>query len=147
MKKFLIELCRWDVMYFWLFIMLIVMTFFSFFYPLVNQMKLWGLMFVGIFFAWLLYSNLLDLIRRYNSTYEGQITDKGMEELPGTGESAGGWKFWIKLKNDKNVFTKKVVSEDLYIQLSLQDDVKKVSGCFNTLANQKLVNIYMHDDR
>ena len=94
------------------------------------------------FFAWLLYSNLLDLIRRYNSTYEGQITDKGMEELPGTGESAGGWKFWIKLKNDKNVFTKKVVSEDLYIQLSLQDDVKKVSGCFNTLVNQKLVNIY-----
>ena len=124
MKKFLIELCRWDVMYFWLFIMLIVMTFFSFFYPLVNQ-KLWGLMFISIFLHGILYANLLDLVRRYNSTYEGQITDKGMEELPGGGQSAGGWKFWIKLKNDKNVFTKKVVSEDLYIQLSLQDDMKK----------------------
>ena len=140
MKKFLIELCRWDVMYFWLFIMLIVMTFFSFFYPLVNQ-KLWGLMFVSIFFAWQLYSNLLDLIRRYNSTYEGQITDKGMEELPGDGESAGGWAHWIKLENDKNVF-KGTVSQDLYLQLTPQDYVKKVSGSFNTLVNQKLVNIY-----
>ena len=45
------------------------------------------------FFAWLSYSNLLHLIRRYNSTYEGQITDKGMKELPGDGQSAGGWEY------------------------------------------------------
>ena len=93
------------------------------------------------FFAWLLYSNLLDLIRRYNSTYEEQITDKGMKELPGNDYCAGRWGHWIKLENDKNVFTL-TVSEDLYLQLTPQDYVKKVSGGFNTLVNQKLVNIY-----
>ena len=96
-------------MYFCLFIMLIVMTFFSFFYPLVNQMKLWGLMFISIFFAWLLYSNLLDLIRRYNSTYEGQITDKGMNMKPPSWGEDSQWEYWIKLEKDKNVFTKKVI--------------------------------------
>jgi len=46
-----------------------------FFVPLpFSKPKVMGLMFIGIF-SWLLYSNLLDLIRRYNSTYEGQITD------------------------------------------------------------------------
>ena len=79
------------------------------------------------FFAWLLYSNLLDLIRRYNSTYEEQITDKGMKELPSDGQSAGGWEYWIKLENNENVFTGRV-SEDLYLQLTPQDYIKKCQG-------------------
>ena len=79
------------------------------------------------FFAWLLYSNLLQLIRRYNSTYEGQITDKGMKELPGDGQSAGGGEYWIKLENNENVFTGRV-SDDLYLQLTPQDYIKKCQG-------------------
>ena len=60
------------------------------------------------FFAWLLYANLLHLIRRYNSTYEGQITDKGMNMKPPSWGEDSQWEYWIKLEKDKNVFTKKV---------------------------------------
>ena len=61
-----------------------------------------------------------------------------MKELPGDGQSAGGWEYWIKLENNENVFTGRV-SDDLYLQLTPQDYIKKVSGSFNTLINQKYI--------
>ena len=84
------------------------------------------------------------LIRKYNSAYEGQVTDKGIES-PSGGEDSR-WEYWIKLEQDKNVVTKKV-TEDLYIQVTHQDYVKKVPGSFNILINQKLVKIYVADIR
>ena len=103
-----------------------------------SKLKFVGAYVHQYFFAWLLYSNLLHLIRRYTSTYEEQITDKRMKEFPGDSQSAGGWEYWIKLENHENVFTGRV-SEDLHLQLTPQDYIKKVSGSFNTLINQKYI--------
>ena len=50
-----------------------------------------------------------------------------MQELPGDGQSAGGWEYWIKLENNENVFTGRV-SDDLYLQLTPQDYIKKCQG-------------------
>ena len=96
------------------------------------------------FSVWPLCMVLSYLIRKYNSAYEGQVTDKGIES-PSGGEDSR-WEYWIKLEQDKNVVTKKV-TEDLYIQVTHQVYVKKVPGSFNILINQKLVKIYVADVR